>query len=384
MPKSMKIALLVIVSILIIALAFSAGCILTLRTASNPDQKPDSALLQQAWDTLHSKYVEPVKIDSTQLNQGAVRGMVQSLKDPYSYYLTPDEYKLTQGDFQSSFGGIGASISMNKDNQIVIVAPMANSPALKAGIRANDIILAVNGTPTDGLTVQQTVTMVRGPIGTAVKLIILHEGENVPVEIEIVREEINPVTVIYKMEGDIAYIQISNFYESTSDEFQVALKDLDLANCKGIILDLRNNLGGLVASTVDIASHFIKEGVIIQFRDNQGQISSLSAVSREIFTDLPMVVLVNYYSASASEVLSGALQDYGRATVAGMNTLGKGSYDSFYSLRDGSAIYLTIGRWLTPNGREIEGKGITPDYVLTQTGDDEIQWAVDFLHSPSK
>jgi carboxyl-terminal processing protease len=385
MSKRTRITLLLIVSVLIISLAFSAGCIITLRTTTPPapvsDQSPDNALLQEAWDKIHVNYVEPGKLDSKVLSQGAVRGLVQSINDPYSYYLTPDEYKLTQGDFQSSFGGIGASISMNKDKQIVIVLPMDNSPALKAGIRANDLILAVDGKPTDGLTVQQTVSMVRGPIGTPVKLTILHEGEKTPVEIEIVRAEINPATVIYKMKGDIAYIQITNFYESTGDEFQTALKSLDMKNAKGIVLDLRNNLGGLVTSMVDVAGHFIKQGVIISFRDNQGKMSSQSARPKGIFTDLPVVVLVNKYSASASEVLSGALQDYQRATIAGEVTLGKGSYDSFYSLSDGSAIYLTIGRWLTPNGREIEGKGITPDQVLTQTGDDAIQWAVDFLHS---
>jgi carboxyl-terminal processing protease len=386
MSKRTKIAVLVIVSVLIITMAFSAGCIITLRTttatpAPVSDQKPDTDLLQEAWDKIHVNYVEPNKLDSKVLSQGAVRGLVQSIEDPYSYYLTPDEYKLTQGDFQSSFGGIGASISMNKDKQIVIVAPMDNSPALKAGIRANDIILAVNEKTTEGLTVQQTVSIVRGPIGSSVKLLILHEGEKTPVEIEIVRAEINPVTVTYRMQGDIAYIQISNFYESTGDEFQAALKKLDLTNARGIVLDLRNNLGGLVSSMVDVASHFIKQGVIISFRDNQGKMSSQSARRNGVFTELPVVVLVNGYSASASEVLSGALQDYKRATIAGVTTLGKGSYDSFYSLSDGSAIYLTIGRWLTPNGREIEGKGITPDQVLTQTGDDAIQWAVDFLHS---
>jgi carboxyl-terminal processing protease len=385
MPKKLKLGLLALVLLLVVALAFSAGCIITLRTTVPAAvDKPNSALIQQTWDILHARYVEPPKVEATVLNQGAVRGMVQSLNDPYSYYLTPEEYKLTQGDFQSSFGGIGASISMNKDNQILIVEPMENSPALKAGIRPNDIILYVDGKTTEGLTVQQTVAMVRGPIGTPVKLTILHEGENTAVEIEIVRAEINPTTVKYRMRGDIAYIQITNFYESTGDEFQAALKALDLANARGIVLDLRNNLGGLVSSMVDIAGHFVKQGVIIQFRDNQGKMSSQSVNPRGIYTGLPVLILVNHYSASASEVLSGALQDYQRATVAGVQTLGKGSYDSFYTLDDGSAIYLTIGRWLTPNGREIEGKGITPDYVLTQSGDDAVQWAIDFLHSPPK
>ena len=153
-----------------------------------------------------------------------------------------------------------------------------------------------------------------------------------------------------------------------------------MKNSSGIILDLRDNPGGLVSTVVDVASHFIKEGVIITLRNNQGKTTSESVKPNGIFTDLPMVVLVNQYSASGSEVLSGALQDYQRATIAGVKTLGKGSYDSFFSLSDGSAIYLTVGRWLTPKGREIEGLGITPDQVLTQTGDDEIQWAIDFLN----
>ncbi|MBN1189159.1 MAG: S41 family peptidase [Dehalococcoidales bacterium] len=384
MSRKKNLALLAAVSILVVALVFSAGCIITLRTASSPDSKPDSNLIQEAWDKIHIHYVEPDELDSTVLNQGAVRGMVQSLEDPYSYYLTPDEYEMTQGDFQSSFGGIGASISMNKDGYIVVVEPMEDSPAIKAGIRANDIILAVDDTPTEGLTVQETVSIVRGPVGTRVRLRILHEGENYPVDIEITRGEINPATVYYRMEGDIAYIRITNFYERTGDEFQEALEALDLENSRGIILDLRNNLGGLVSSMVEVASHFIKEGVIISFRDNQGNMSSQSAKPSGVFTELPVVVLVNEFSASASEVLSGAMQDYERGAIAGTRTLGKGSYDSFYPLSDGSAIYLTVGRWLTPAGREIEGEGITPDYELTQTGEEAIQWAIDFLHSGLK
>jgi carboxyl-terminal processing protease len=181
------------------------------------------------------------------------------------------------------------------------------------------------------------------------------------------------------MVGDVAYIQITNFYEKTNDEFQAALMALNLPHAKGIIIDLRNNLGGYVTAMVDVASHFVDKGVIITLRDNQGKTQSESVNPNGVFTTLPVVVLVNQYSASASEVLSGALQDYGRATIAGVQTFGKGSYDQFFNLSDGSAIYLTVGRWLTPKGREIEGKGITPDQILTQTGDDETQWAVKYL-----
>jgi len=269
---------------------------------------------------------------------------------------------------------------MNDQDQVIIVAPMNDSPAEKAGILPQDIILAVDGVSTEGLTTDQVVAKVRGEKGTAVTLTVLHEGQQETVDIRIVRAEIKPDTVYAEMKCDIAYVQITNFYERTGEEFQAALEELDLKNAKGMVLDLRNNLGGIVTTMVDVAGHFIKEGVIITFRDNQGNLSSESVKPRGTFIELPLVVLVNKYSASASEVLSGAFQDYQRATIAGEVTLGKGSYDSFFNLNDGSGIYLTIGRWLTPNGREIEGKGITPDIAITETGDEGTQWAIDYLH----
>jgi carboxyl-terminal processing protease len=378
MPQNVKISLIVVVSIMLLLLAFGAGCLINIGPA--PSGGPDVNLIGQAWNIISRNYVEPAKIEPTKLSQGAVNGIVQALDDPYSYYLDPADSKLTQGNFQSSFGGIGATISMNKDRQPVVVGTIKDSPSAKAGIKSGDIILAVNDKSTEGLTVDRVVMQVRGPIGTKVKLTVLHEGETAAVDIDIVRAEINPTTVNYRMEGDIAYIQLTNFYERTNDELETALQTLDLKNARGIILDLRDNLGGYVNTMVDIASHFIKDGVIITLRDNQGKTTSQSVNPNGTFTELPMVVLVNQYSASASEVLSGAMQDYHRATIAGTVTYGKGSYDSFYNLSDGSAIYLTIGRWLTPTGREIEGKGITPDQVLGETGDAAIQWAVDFLH----
>jgi len=379
MRQSLKISLAILAAVMVLSSVFVAGCLTTFNVATT-GKELNSDLINQAWQILSRQYVQPEKIDSAALSEGAIRGMVQSVNDPYSYYLNPSEYKLTQGDFASSFGGIGATISMNKDKEPIIVRTLPNTPAEKAGLKSNDIILAVDGKTTQDLTTDQVVNLVRGTVGTRVILTILHESETVPVDIEIVRAEINPNSVYSHMEGDIAYIQITNFYSKTNDEFQAALNSPDLRQAKGIILDLRDNPGGYVNVVVDIASHFIKEGVIITMRDNAGRTQSTSVNPNGIFTELPMVVLVNQYSASGSEVLSGSLQDYGRATIAGTVTFGKGSYDSFYQLSDGSAIYLTIGRWLTPKGREIEGKGITPDITLTETGDAGIKWAVDYLH----
>jgi carboxyl-terminal processing protease len=338
-------------------------------------------LINQAWGILTRNYVEQSKVDGTALNQGAIAGMVQALNDPYSAYLTPEQYKLTQSNISGTFSGIGAQVNTNKENQIVIVAPIADSPAARAGIQNGDIILAVNGELTKGMNLTQVILLIRGPVGTAVSLTILHQNDSTPINISIIRAQITSPTVTSRMIGNIAYIQINSFGETTNSELNNALQSLDLKSSKGIILDLRDNPGGLVTTVVDVASHFIKSGVILTLRDNQGKTQTDSTRPNGVFTDLPMVVLVNQYSASGSEVLSGALQDYKRGEIAGTVTLGKGSYDSFFKLSDDSAIYLTVGRWITPSGREIEGKGITPDYILTQIGDDEINWAVNFLAS---
>jgi len=383
MSKSLKIALVAVISIITLVLAFGAGWFAGTGTPLfSPG--PDARLLNQAWNVITENYVVPSKANSTILDEGAIKGMVESLNDPYSAYLSREEYELVLSTLQGTFSGIGAQVGLNKDNQPVVLAPLENSPAAKAGIRTGDVILAVNGKATQGLSFTETVLLVRGPAGTMVRLLIQHQGDATPVEIDVVRGQIDAPDVTYTMVGNVSYIDITSFSENTNDELNVALQTLDLKNSVGIILDLRDNPGGYVSDVVDVASHFIKSGVIVTLVDNKGARSSQSAHPNGVSTDLPLVILVNQYTASASEVLSGALQDYHRATIAGNTTLGKGSYDSFFQLRDGSAIYLTIGRWLTPDGREIEGKGITPDYVLTQTGDQEIQWATGFLNEAER
>jgi carboxyl-terminal processing protease len=383
MTKNLKISLIVVLSILVLFLAFDGGWVAGTGT-SLFSPGPNTRLLNQAWTVIAHNYVESSEANSTILNQGAVKGMVEALNDPYTAYLSPDEYKLVQSVLEGTFSGIGAQVGLNSANQPVILSPFENSPAAKSGVKTGDIILAVNGKSTEGLSLTEVTLLIRGPAGTTVKLLIQHQGETTPVEIDIVRAQINAPTVTYKMMGNIAYIDITIFNENTNNEINAALQALDLKDSTGIILDLRDNPGGLVSDVVDVASHFIKTGIIVTMVDNKGDRSSQSANTKGVFTDLPMVVLVNQYTASASEILSGALQDYHRATIAGNTTLGKGSYDSFFPLRDSSAIYLTIGRWLTPDGREIEGKGITPDYTLTQTGEQEIQWAIDFLNEADR
>ena len=379
MFKKYKIALIVLVAVAVITISFGAGCIIGFKTTT-PSQSPDLKLINQAWDAIYQNYVDPTKLDSATLSQGAVKGIVDAVKDPYSAYMDPATYKFFQTDLQGNFEGIGAQVNMNQDNQPIVVAPLDNSPAVKAGIKTGDIILAVNGKSTVGMSLTEVVLNIRGPAGTTVTLTILRADETTPVEIAVVRAQIDVASVKWEMKGDIAYIKITEFSQTTNDELNKALESIDLSNTTGIILDLRSNPGGLVTAVVDVASHFIKSGVIVTLVDNKGNKTSDSVNPNGIFTELPMVVLVDQYSASGSEILAGALKDYKRATIAGVTTFGKGSYDINIPLEDGSDIYLTVGRWLTPNGNLIEGKGIEPDNVLTTTGDDEIQWAIDYLN----
>lgn len=376
MHKQLKVFLIILLTLLVVSVLFVGGCV----ADNTPSQNQTGLeLVDQAWNAIVQNYVEPAKINSDNLSRGAVKGIMDALNDPYSAYLDPETYKLFQSDLQGKFEGIGAEVALNSDAKPVIIAPLDQSPAAKAGIKTGDIILAVNGKPTDGMSLVEVVLNVRGPAGTSVTLTILHEGDTVPVDIEIVRTQIESPSVNWEMKGDIAYIRIFQFGERTNDEFNSALQSIDLKNTAGIILDLRSNPGGLVPAVVDVASHFIKEGVVLTLVNNKGERTSESVHPNGVFTDLPMVVLVDQYSASGSEVLTGALRDHKRATIAGTKTFGKGSYDIDIPLQDGSDIYLTVGRWLTPDGQLIEGQGIEPDYVLDITGDAEVQWAIDYL-----
>ncbi|MDO8577974.1 MAG: S41 family peptidase [Dehalococcoidales bacterium] len=366
-----------IAAILVISMAasFAAGCLF-----APPDQGLEA--VNEAWSIISRNYVDRTKVNSSNMSAEAIRGMVAAIDDPYSAYLSPEEFQASTNGFQGKFEGIGATVGI-KNDVITIVAPIQDSPADKAGIKPGDAILAIDGQSTSGMGVEQAVSLIRGPKGTSVKLLVQHEGETVTSEITIVRAEIQLTSVSFSMKGDIAYIRISHFTEQTDKELLPVLGNITQNGATGIIIDLRSNPGGILNSVVDIASHFIKEGVIVSTVDNKGRKETLSVTPESTTTDLPMVVLTDNYSASGSEVLAGAFQDYGRATIAGTRTYGKGSVDQLFELSDGSGVYLTIGRWLTPKGRMIEGQGIDPDpgAALTLTGDDAVQWAIDLLHN---
>jgi carboxyl-terminal processing protease len=353
--------------------------------SSNPDGKlpAEFDILSEAWQQLSWDYIDKDKLDPEKLSQGAVKGMMEAL-DPYSSYADPETHKLwLTSNLEGKFEGIGASISI-KDKQLTVVSPIDGSPAEKAGIRAGDKILEIDGQPTSKISLIEAVFKIRGPKGTSVKLLVLHEGDNEPVEIQVVRSEITLDSVFSEMRGDIAYIRITQFLKSTGGELEDVLKDAIGKGAKGIVLDLRNNPGGLLSASADVASQFLAMGVVAKVVDGEGRESVVMVEKGGIATHLPLIVLVNGGSASASEIVAGALQDYGRAKLAGSQTFGKGSVQIVRELSDGSALHITVSRWLTPLDRPIDGVGLTPDFVLELEGEELVDWAIDYLQSQIK
>ncbi|MFC1961774.1 S41 family peptidase [Chloroflexota bacterium] len=336
-------------------------------------------IIAEAWNIIFTDYVDKEKLDPEELQQAAIQGILDKLDDPYTSYLKTENYELGLTSLEGEFQGIGAHVTI-KDEKLTVIAPITGSPADKAGIRAGDVILEVDGVATDNMSLVDAVIKIRGEEGTPVNLLILHEGEAQPVKATIIRARVEVASVNSEMRGDIADIQITQFNENTDEELRQALQNLP-ATTTGIILDLRSNPGGLLDTVIKVASFFLQDATVVRVVSNNATETTLEAQRTDPFIDLPMVILVDQHSASGSEVLAGALQDYKRATVAGTTTFGKGSVNVLRRFSDGSGLYITTARWLTPGGRLIEGKGITPDYELDLTDEDAIRWAIGYLTS---
>ena len=360
-----------------------------LNTSSQSSNKNiDFNLFWQTWDRLEEKYVDQKKIDPVKMFYGAIKGMVASVGDPYTFFLTPEENKDAKDDLGGKFTGIGAQLGL-KDNQIIIIAPLKDSPALKAGIKAGDIIKKVDGESTEGWTLIQAVSKIRGEAGSKVKLTITRDETDK--KFEIVREEIKVASIEYKKETpidckdnckEVGYIKINQFGENTNYEWDKAIDFILENNLKGLIIDVRDNPGGFLESSVYIASEFLQKGkLVVKQESTQGLNKDYKSTRNGNLQNEKIVILINEGSASASEILAGALRDYKVATLVGTKTFGKGSVQEALDLKKGAGLHVTVAKWILPNGEWINGKGINPNVAIknevengnTLTRDKDIQ-----------
>jgi carboxyl-terminal processing protease len=333
-------------------------------SAKSEDAYEELKIFSDVIELIEREYVD--EVDTKDLIQKAIQGMVQSL-DPHSSLLPPDAFEDLQIDTQGKFTGIGIHITM-QDGFVTVISPIEDTPAYKAGIQARDKIIKVDGKPAKDL--REAVNMMRGPKGTKVGITILREGVKKPLEFELVRDVI-PIQSVKTliMEPGYGYVRVSNFTGHTTSDLEAALKKMESSEkpLKGLVLDLRNNGGGLLNQSIEIADLFLNGGKIltIKGRDPKNTKDFLATPSK-VKRDYPMVVLINGGTASASEIVAGALQDQKRALILGTTSFGKGSVQTVETLRDGSGLKLTIARYYTPSGRSIQAKGIEPDIYLNQ------------------
>ncbi|MCH8894460.1 MAG: S41 family peptidase [Chloroflexi bacterium] len=332
---------------------------------------PEFQRLSEVWELLNREQIDGENLDPLVISDGAIRGMLTALGDPYAGFLDREQFSLESEDIRGFFGGIGAEVGI-RDGVMTILAPMPDTPAEAAGVRPGDVILEVDGESIRGLSLLEVVRLIRGDKGTKVTLLLRHLSSAQPVLIEIERDIINLESVTLLMQvGRIGHLRLSGFTGTTNDDLVKALERFERSQGVGLILDLRNNPGGLVSAVVDVTSQFIKDGLVLYQVDAKGNRRNWGVKSGGKALDIPMVVLVNEFSASASEVFTGAIIDNGRATVVGTTTFGKGSVTNLWPLDDGSGVNFTTARWFTPNGLLIEGEGITPDVLLEPAGDDD-------------
>ena len=328
-------------------------------------------LFEEVWNVLHDEYLDKSSINDQDLFYGAVTGMVDALGDPNSIFFNPKITEEFTRELEGSFFGIGAEIG-RRDGSIIIIAPLADSPAEQAGLKAGDIILAVDGQDMGSISSAEAAARIRGEEGTEVVLNVYTKGADETREVRIVRRKIDIPSVIYTIEDDIAIVKITHFNDDTDERFEKAAQQILRDDPKGLIIDVRNNPGGYLNTSVEIASYWLEPNQVVvreTFSDKRKD-QEYKSVKRSSLAHLKTIVLVNEGSASASEILAGALQDYGLAKVVGMVTFGKGSVQQLINLEDKSSIKLTVARWLTPHGRTIEDQGISPDYEVDLTTED--------------
>lgn len=360
------------------------------------------SLFWEVWDKVHQDYFAKEKIDSGKLIYGAIKGMVAAVGDPYTEFLPPEQQKKLKEDLRGSFEGVGIHIGF-KGSRLAVVAPVSGTPADRAGIQAGDFILGIKDEEreidkgTTGMTLEEAVDAIRGPSNTQVILTLLREGVDKAFEVTLTRAKIDVPSVEVKFtngsssDKKIAHLKLLTFVGETSSEWQKAIAEITKecsGSCSGVILDLRNNHGGFLSGSVFIASEFLREGVVVIQEDATGKKSDFSVDRRGKLLDVPLVVLVNKGSASAAEIVAGALRDHGRAKLIGETTFGKGTIQESRELTGGAGLKITSARWLTPKEAWVNDKGLEPDIKVEDKEDtqedEQLQEAIKILNPKSE
>lgn len=414
--RSTRTAVLILLMLAVITLAFGLGWGVNDLTSSSSNTGANASqdvvgasIINEIYDVLKSSYVDKSTLNADAIKQAAINGVIASLNDPHTTYLSPEDLQAGALNLDSTYQGIGASVATN--NGQLQVTPFRDSPAQKAGMKAGDIILAVDGQKTDGWSTEQAVDKIRGPKGTKVTLDVKHSDgtlatitvtrDDIPIQSVFTEPQMpiipgksgtslvdsagNPVT-------NLAYLNISQFHDKTYDELVTQLKAMQGKDYKGLILDMRGNPGGLLDSVISIADEFLDKGTILTEKDAGGKTQTWTAKPGGLATTIPIVILMDKSSASGAEVLAGALHDNGRAKIVGTRSFGKGTVNQLHVLTgcgdpNGCGdLYLAVGRWFTPDGTQIEGVGIKPDYEVDMTtadyeakGDIQMFKAIDLL-----
>ncbi len=333
-----------------------------------PKEDVDLSMMWEVWDLIEKKYVDKSKIDKQKMVYGAIKGVAASLEDPYTFFLTPEENQQSKEDLNGKFEGIGAQLGLDEQSNIIIIAPLKESPAEAAGAKAGDIISKVNNKSTQGLTLAEAVKMIRGPKGTKVTLEVIRGGKKIT--LDITRDEIRVPSIELEFKDDVAILKLNQFGEGTNDEWDKSVKSIAAKwknkEIRGMILDLRDNPGGYLEGAVYIASEFLPYGnkVVKQESTIDGQSRQYEVSRKGKLLDIPIAVLINRGSASAAEIVSGALRDYKRAKLVGEKSFGKGSVQEAIDLDGNAGLHITVAKWILPKGDWINKKGIEPEIKI--------------------
>ena len=331
----------------------------------------DLGTFWHVWNLLHENFVDKDNVKTQDLVYGAIEGMVGSLDDPYTVFFPPVESKAFTEQIQGAFGGVGIEIGM-RDNVLTVIAPIKDTPAYSAGLLAGDRIIKIDDKSTEGMKVQEAVTLIRGPKGTTVTLTIFRESLKTTKEVQLTRETIKIPAVEWELKnGSVAYLQVLVFNQNVDEEFHKAAVEITKSSATRIVLDLRNNPGGLLDSAVNLAGYFLDEGktVTIQ-REGSGSETIFKTERNALLKNYPVVILINKGSASASEILAGALRDNRNIALVGETSFGKGSVQDIFNLPQGASVKITFAKWFTPNGSSIDENGIEPNVAVERTEED--------------